>query len=152
MIRYTSYIILKAMTYKFDGFNWLVRLHKGDLLIKSVAEIARKENVAGAWVMGLGAAAWAEVGFYDLKKQEYRWKKLDKTLEITSLQGNIGWEGDEPAIHIHGTFADENMQAFGGHVKELEAAGTVEILLHRWYDSKIQRKHDGETGLKLLDI
>jgi uncharacterized protein len=140
------------MTYKFDGFNWLVRLRKGDLLMRSLAEIAQKENVAGAWVMGLGAAAWAEVGYYDLEKQEYRWKKLDKTLEITSLQGNIGWDGDEPAIHIHGTFSDENMQAFGGHVKELEAAGTVELLLHRWYDSKIRRKLDGETGLKLLDI
>lgn len=140
------------MTYKFDGFNWLVRLQKGDLLMESLAEIAKKENMAGAWVMGLGAAKGVELGYYDLEKQKYQWKKLNQTLEITSLQGNIGWEGGEPAIHIHGSFSDENMQAFGGHVKELEAAGTVEMLLHRWYSDKIQRKPDEETGLKLLDV
>jgi hypothetical protein len=140
------------MTYKFDGFNWLVRLQKGDLLMQSLSEIAKKENIAGAWVMGLGAASWAELGYYHLDKKLYQWKKLDKTLEITSLQGNIGWDGGQPAIHIHGSFSDENMQAFGGHVKELEAAGTVELLLHRWYADKIQRKPDSGTGLKLLDI
>lgn len=140
------------MTYRFDGFNWLVRLQKGDLLMKSLSQVAKEENMVGAWVMGLGAASWAELGYYDLKDQQYRWKKLDRTLEITSLQGNIGWEGGEPAIHIHGSFSDENMQAFGGHVKELEAAGTVEMLLHRWYSDKIQRKPDEQTGLKLLDI
>lgn len=140
------------MTYKFDGFNWLVRLERGDLLMQSLNEIAKKQNIAGAWIMGLGAATRAELGFYDLDKKQYQWKKLDKLMEITSLQGNLGWDDGRPAIHIHATLSDENMQAFGGHVKELEAGGTVEILLHRWYSGKIQRKTDESTGLKLLDL
>lgn len=140
------------MRYKFDGYNWLVRLEKGEQLIASLTELVKKENIQAAWISGLGAAQQAELGFYKLDDKEYSWKAFDQLLEITGLQGNISWMDGEPKLHIHGNFSDENMQTFGGHVKELTVGGTCELLLHRIYVSKLSRKHDDAVGLPLLDI
>ena len=140
------------MKFQFDGFNWLVRLEKGELLTESLIKLIRDEKITGAWVSGLGGAQWAELGFYDLPAKQYKWQKIGRALEITSLQGNVAWSGEEPILHIHGSFSDENMQALGGHVKELEVAGTCEILLHRWYKQGLNRSQDDEVGLKLIDL
>lgn len=140
------------MKWKFDGYNWLVRIEKGEKLVETLTRLVKNENIKGAWISGLGGAEWAELGFYDLPTKAYKWQKLDRPLEITNLQGNVSWDGEEPVLHIHGTFSDENLQAYGGHVKELEVAGTCEILLHKWYEQGLARSQDDETGLKLLDL
>jgi uncharacterized protein len=140
------------MVYKFDGFNWLVRFERGELLVEGLTQLVRHEKVQGAWVVGLGAAEWAELGFYDLDKQEYHWKRFDQLMEITSIQGNIAWEDEEPVLHLHGTFADKSMQALGGHIKELQVGGTCEVLLHRWYADRLTRRQDPDTKLKLLNL
>lgn len=139
------------MKYTFDGYNWIVRLDKGEQLVASLTELVKKENIKGAWISGMGGALEAEIGFYQLEAKEYQWRKLDQLLEITSLQGNISWIDSEPMLHIHGTFSDENMQAFGGHVKELTVGGTCELLLHT-VQTELTRSHDDEIGLKLLDL
>ncbi len=140
------------MKYRFDGYNWLVRLEKGEKLVETLTQVVKDQKVGGAWISGLGACAWAEVGYYDLDAKQYEFKKLDGPLEILGLQGNVAWQNNEPVLHIHGTFSDKEMKAFGGHIKELEVAGTCEVLLHRWYESGLARKIDGETGLNLLDL
>jgi predicted DNA-binding protein with PD1-like motif len=141
------------MKYRFDGYNWLVRFDKGERLVEGLTQLVRQEDIRGAWISGLGGALSAELGFYNLETQEYEWKKFDQLMEITNLQGNVAWQDDEPILHIHGTFSDKNMQAFGGHVKELVVGGTCEVLLHRWYEEEgLGRDKDQLTGLNLLDL
>lgn len=138
------------MIYKSDGHNWLVRLEKDELLVENLTKLIKQENIQGAWLNGLGAALWAELGFYDLDAQEYQWKKLEELLEITSLQGNVSWLDNEPALHIHGTFGNRDMRVLGGHVRELAVGGTCEVLLQVWQDGGLSRSKDGQTGLNLL--
>jgi hypothetical protein len=140
------------MKAQFDGYNWLVRLDRGELMIKELTQFVKDQKIGAAWLSILGAAEWAELGFYDLKNKSFVWKKLDFELEITALQGNLAWEGEEPILHIHGSFSDKNMQGYGGHVKELEVGGTCEILIHHWSKDKLTRSFDADTGLKLLDL
>lgn len=140
------------MKHSYDGYNWSVRLDKGELLAKSLKMLAKEQNIRGAWISGLGAASWAELGFYDLEAQRYLWKKFSAPLEITALTGNIAWEKDEPVLHVHVTLAGTDMLAVGGHLKELEVAGTCEIFLHRWFKEGLSRSQDEQTGLKLLDL
>ena len=139
------------MKYKFDGYNWLVRLEKGEQLIASLTQLVKDEEIKGAWISGLGGSLSVELGFYMLEKQVYNFKVFDQLLEITSLQGNVSWHEGEPKLHIHGSFSDENMQAIGGHVKELTVGGTCEIMLHA-VQADLVRKHNDEIGLDLLDI
>ena len=141
------------MTYQFDGYNYFVKLEKGEKLVSSLTQLVKDEQIAGAWLSGLGAALSVELGYYDLDTQEYLWKHLDETLEITALTGNIAWSEDKPAIHVHGSFSDRDMNGYGGHVKELVVGGTCELFLHLKQGSdKLKRKTDPDTGLNLLDI
>lgn len=140
------------MKYKYDGYNWLVRLEKGEAVVAGLTELVKSQKIDGAWLSGIGACLSAELGSYNLETKQYNWQKFNEPLEILSLQGNLSWQADEPVLHIHGSFSNRQMQAFGGHVKELEVAGTCEILIHRWYDSGLKRKIDNSTGLNLLDL
>lgn len=140
------------MKYAPDDRGWIIRLQKGELLVENLTKLVKDQNIRGAWISGLGASLWVELGFYDLEKKQYIWKKFDSELEITGIHGNVSWEGDAPLLHMHGTFSDRNMQAFGGHIKDLQAGGTVEIMLHHWRGKALTRSLDSETSLKLLDL
>lgn len=120
--------------------------------MENLIKFAQKEKPRGGWISAIGGAAWAELAFYDLKAKGYEWKRYDKNLEITSLQGNIAWDGKTPVIHLHGTLSDVNMQTIGGHIKELEINGTCELFVHNWFQDKLTRSQDDQTGLKLLDL
>lgn len=140
------------MKYSFDGYNWLVSLEKGEKLMENLIGLIDKEKIKGGWVSAIGAAISAELGYYDLKEQEYRWHKVDEIMEITSLQGNIAWKDEKPILHLHGTFSKADLSCVGGHVKDLVVGGTCEVFIHRWYDEKITRSKNTKVGLDLLDV
>ncbi len=140
------------MKYLRDASLLIVRLEKGELLIEQLNKLIEKEQIASAWVNGLGGATWAELGFYDLEKQEYHWKRFDELMEITSLQGNIAVdEAGQTAIHLHGSFARSDMSGVGGHVKELAVGGTCELRISI-LSTPLVRRGDAKVGLNLLDV
>jgi uncharacterized protein len=140
------------MTYRFDGYNYIVRLQKDELLVASLTEFAQQQNLKGTWLNGLGGAQWAELGFYDLDQKQYQWQRFDELMEVTSLQGNLAWKDDKPVWHIHGTLSGRDFQAVGGHVKELCVGGTIELHLHTIFGDQLTRTQDDQTGLSLLEL
>ena len=141
------------MGYKFDGYNWFGALKKGDELVSSLTDFAVKEKIKGAWIFAVGACDRVEAGYYDLKSKTYKFKSYNQDLEILSIQGNISWNGDEPVIHLHGTFAGEDGKAFGGHIKSLKVSITCEVFVHDWFgEVKINRQPNDQIGLNLLDL
>lgn len=140
------------MKYQHDGYNWLVRLQKGEKLIESLTKLAKEENLPSCWLNAIGAASSVELGYYNLEKQEYQWHELNELMEITGLQGNLTFNRDQPNFHLHGTFSKRDLSVVGGHVKDLVVAGTCEVLLHKWYADKLTRSKDDEVGLNLLNL
>lgn len=140
------------MKSRFDGYNWVIILERGELLMDSLSKFAKENNVSGGFVSGLGGAAWAELGFYHLDKKQYSWKKFNQLMEVTSLNGNLALKDGEPVWHIHTTLSDENLQAIGGHLKDLEVAGTMELFLHVIISGGLTRSHNDDIGLDLLDL
>lgn len=141
------------MTYKFDGYNYILRLQRGEKLIEKLSAFAKEQQLGSMWLSGLGGAAWAELGYYNLGTREYEWKTFSELVEITSLQGNLAWVDDEPVWHVHGSFSDREFRGIGGHVKELEVGGTCELFLHaRFGGETMTRVYNDEVGLKLLDM
>ncbi|MBX6334392.1 DNA-binding protein [Candidatus Saccharibacteria bacterium] len=140
------------MKYSFDGYNYLIRLDKGEKLTESLERFAAETKIEGAWVSGLGAALEATLGYYDLEKKEYVWRQFEGVREIVSLTGNLAYDEDGTFIfHLHGVLSDEQYQTVGGHVKDLTAGGTLELFIHRAYQPT-RRKLDENTGLKTLDL
>ena len=140
------------MKYSFDGFNYLIRMDKGDRLSECLRQFATETKIEGAWVNGLGAAQEITLGFYHPEKKAYDWREFSGVREIISLQGNLAFGPDgEFIFHLHGVLGDTDFQTVGGHVKDLVVGSTVELFVHRAYQPT-KRKFDDKTGLKILDL
>jgi uncharacterized protein len=140
------------VVHAFDGFNYLIRLDKGERLSEAFQQFAAETNIEGAWVNGVGAALEVTLGFYDLDTKKYIWKTFSELREIASMQGNFALnEEGKLMFHLHGVFSDRDYQTVGGHVKDLVAGATVELFIHRAY-KPIHRKTDPNAGLQTLDL
>jgi predicted DNA-binding protein with PD1-like motif len=140
------------MTYTFDGYNYLVRLERGERLAECFGQFFEKTRIDGGWVNGLGAAIEVTLGFYQLSAQEYQWRTFDTMMEIASLTGNLAKNNkSQMMFHVHGVFADRQYQTVGGHVQDLVAGATVELFIHRAYQPTY-RKFDENVGLQVLDL
>ncbi len=132
--------------------SYLLRLERGEDVIESLIEFARKNHIKGAMFHGLGGASHAAIGIYKLSEdREYHFTDFDGDLEIISMNGNISWSDDEPVVHCHATISGPDLQAYGGHVKSMTVAGTCEILLDT-RTGPLTRSLDEGIGLKLLDL
>ena len=140
------------MKHKCDGYNYIVRLERGEELISTLTNLVEDDNIPTCWISGLGASSKVELGFYDIDRHEYHWQTFDEPMEILSLSGNISWLEGKPNLHIHGSLSKKDYSSVGGHVKSLVVNGTCEIFLHKWDSDKLNRKADSEVGLNLLDI
>ena len=140
------------MVHSFDGYNYLIRLDKGDHLLEALERFAQETKVEGGWISGLGGALEATLGFYDLDSREYRWQQVDGLREVVSLTGNLAYdENGQPVFHLHAVLADAKYQTVGGHVKDMVAAATLEIYVHRAYQPT-KRAMDESVGLQTLDL
>lgn len=140
------------MVHSFDGYNHLVRLERGERFSEVIERFFAESKIEGGWVSGLGAAEEVTLGFYNLSSKEYKWRTFSGTMEIVSLGGNIAYdEQGKLMFHLHGSFANDEFQVIGGHMKDLVAGATVELFVHRAYQP-IHRRHDEATGLQLLNL
>lgn len=140
------------MTYVFDGYNYTIRLNKGEHLTAGMQDFFIAEPDATGTLSGIGGAQQTTLGFYDLQTKEYRWKTFNALLEVTSLRGTVAFGPDGALMfHLHGTFSDAEFCSIGGHVKDLVVGGTLELFLHRSY-KPLRRNKDPEVGLNILDL
>jgi len=139
------------MVSKQIGQDYLLRFDKDELLVATLLKFIKERGIHPSWLQGMGGALWADIGFYHLDSKQYSFKRIDKSLEIVGITGNITWLNNQPIAHLHVVVSDDNLQTYGGHLKELAVAGTCEILL-KSFDQAISRRHDEATGLDLIDI
>jgi predicted DNA-binding protein with PD1-like motif len=141
------------MTYTFDGYNYVIKLVKGERLAAALQAFLQAEpKLEGAWIMGLGGAQEMTLGFYDLETKTYQWQTFTGLYELTGLSGNLASdEQGKLMFHLHGTFADKDFKAIGGHIKDLTVAATVELFVHRT-QQPLKRKTDPQVGLQTLDL
>ena len=140
------------MTYSFDGFNYLVRLSRGEHLSEAFEYFITETKIDGAWVNGLGACTEATLGYFNLETKQYQWKTFKADMEVLSITGNLASdEAGKMMYHLHGVFGDEAYKTVGGHIKDLVAGATLELFVHRAYQPT-RRTGDPDTGLQLLDL
>jgi len=132
---------------KINDLTYLIRLEKGEEIIKTIAEFCQKNDIKAGYLQGIGAIDYLDIAMYNLDKKEYSSKKIAEPLEITSLFGII----TAKKIHIHITVGDKNAAVFGGHLQSGIISVTGEIILHKFF-GKIDRYKDEKIGLELMDI
>src|ERR1044072_5797353 len=132
-----------------DSNSTLLVLKRGEELHSVLADYARETGLTSAWLSGLGGAGKATLGYYSLETRSYQWQEFKGPLEILSLTGNLSMVDGEPFWHIHGSLSDTQLQAIGGHVKELTVGPTCELLITP-LSLALTRLPDDETGMKLI--
>ena len=139
------------MKYRLEGNKVLVVLSKGDEIFESLYKVVEELNIKFSWINGIGAADKITLGSYSSSLKKYIKKDFDNEFELASIMGNITIKEDAPFIHIHATIADEECNAFAGHLFSATITATCEIILNI-SDKPIYRKECNEVGLYLWDF
>ena len=119
------------MEYKVFEDTVLVRLDKGDEIVTSILDVAKREHLTLASVSGIGATDDFEVGVFDLERSDYDHVRFHGNHEIVSLVGNLTTKEGAPYIHLHITCAGEGGRVVGGHLFEAKISLTAEIFLRK---------------------
>lgn len=137
------------MDYKRFNNKYILRLEKGEEIVESLKEFAKKENVKLARVSGIGAVDKATVGLFSTSAKEYFSKDLTGDMEVVALNGNISTMDSEVYLHLHIALGDDNFNIRGGHLNSAVISGTGEIIIEI-IEGEIDRNLDEEVGLNVF--
>ena len=130
------------------GRSLLARLDHGAEIIGQITDVARERKIKAAAISAIGALSQADLGFYDQAGREYRVRRVEVPMEITSCTGNISLLEGEPFVHAHAVLADSSGTVLAGHL----VRGTIfaaELFLLELAEADLHRSWDKQTGLKL---
>ena len=137
------------MDARKHGSVHVVRLDRGEPVIASLQEYLGRARILGGSVVGLGAIAEAEIGYYDPVRRAYDRSRIPETRELLSLVGSISRLDGRPFLHAHVTLGAPDHSVVGGHLFEARVAITGEFVIQAAAIPSA-RLPDEETGLRLL--
>ncbi|HNQ35616.1 MAG TPA: DNA-binding protein [bacterium] len=109
----------------------IMRLQPGENLMERLVEAGRKYGVRlGVVVSGLGTTRKVRLGYFR-SPGNYDTRTFEGVHELLALSGGLRLEGNELKPHLHATVSGPDLQAWGGHLLELEAAVMVEVVLRK---------------------
>ena len=139
------------MEYRRFGGKIVARLNKGEEIMQTLGELAKKEGIKLGSVSILGAINKATIGcFNDVEKKFYS-RDYSGIYEIAGFAGTISTMDGQVYLHVHGTISDESNNAFGGHVKSAVVSATAELVIDV-IDGEVDRKFSEEIGLNLFEF
>ena len=139
------------MNHKRVNDKIFIDVSKGDLINKSLLEVATKENLTSGWINGLGAITNIEIGYYDIEDKVYVKKEFNEHYELLSLMGNISLVDNKPFIHTHISFSDTEFKVFGGHLFDARVIAAAEFCIFV-SDYHLHRELNCNIGLSLWNI
>jgi predicted DNA-binding protein with PD1-like motif len=135
-----------------DSVNWaLARLMRGDVLPDALIELARFQGWKSGAISAIGAVSDLELAYYDLPTKSYLSHKVEGTVEVVSMNGNLSIVDDLPFWHIHMVVSDSHGRCSGGHLVHCKIALTLECSIWPSFQY-VTREVDPELGLKLLKL
>ncbi len=130
----------------------VVRVDRGEELVRSLEALARDQGIRAAWVRGIGSLAWAELDRHDQDRLAPEPpQRFETPCELLGLEGNLSLSGTTPRAHLHVTLArrtDNGVDVIGGRLRAAEAFA-CELALECFDDLALARAHDDDTGLSL---
>jgi uncharacterized protein len=131
--------------------GYLMVLKPGDDVSAHLSELAEREKILGGSVSGIGFLEEVKFAYFDVQTKEYI-SKTYNDVELTNLTGSLAWKEGKPSLHIHGTVAGRDYQAFGGHILDSRVGrGTLELYV-TVFDKALDRIFDTEINANTLKI
>jgi uncharacterized protein len=143
---------MKAVVLHQNGQQtWALVFDKGDELITTLNDFARRERIDAAHFTAIGAFSETTLGYFDRERREYRRIPVREQVEVLTLAGDIALEDGQPKVHTHVVLGKADGTAHGGHVLDARVWPTLELVLVE-SPSALARRSDPATGLALIDV
>lgn len=128
------------------------RVFEDEDLAEAIKKRVEESGIKVGIFILIGSLKKATLGYY--KEGEYKPILLGGPLEVASCMGNIAVdEKGEIMIHAHVVVANENGEAFGGHLMKNSPVGaTAELVMIEGLGVNLQRVFDAKTKLKLWKL
>lgn len=139
------------MKVKVIENKYIIRLDKGEDVIKTLKEICKEYNISLGNITGIGATDKVTLGLFNTTNKKYYSKTLEGLFEITSMVGNVTSMDTEVYLHLHCNVSDSDLKVYGGHLNYCRISATCEIIIDS-IPSNLDRYFDEEIGLNLLNI
>lgn len=140
------------MEYKRYKDTIVVRIDKGEDIIKKLLELAVEEDILFSSISGLGAVDEVVLGIFDTENKKYISVTYTGDFEITSLVGSLSRKDGKPYIHAHMSIGNVITNKFvGGHLNKAIVSATAEIIL-TVVDMVVERELNKEIGLNLFKL
>lgn len=133
-----------------DAKEYAVIFAKGDEAFSGLMEFAERYHIASGHFTAIGALSRVTLGWFDLQKKMYRKIPVDEQVEVLSMIGDFALYQGKPALHTHMTVGHRDGRTSGGHVIEAVVNPTLEVFV-TVEPVPLQKKHDPESGLTLID-
>jgi hypothetical protein len=126
-------------------------LEPGEEVMETLQHFAVQHALKASRVSAIGAFERAELGYFEIDRQDYHRIPVDSQVEVLSLAGDIALDGEHPKLHLHAVLGRRDGSTVGGHLLKGIVRPTLEVLL---IDSPayLRRTCDPRFGLALIDL
>ncbi|MDI3311538.1 MAG: DNA-binding protein [Thermoanaerobacterium sp.] len=121
-------------------------------LLQEITNFITNENIRSGEIRIIGAVKKARFGYFNQSTREYKFIEKNEHMEILSAIGNISLKSGKPFPHVHIILADENGNAFGGHLMEGTKIFAAEFVIVDYGENNLERVDDDYTGLTLWNL
>ena len=125
------------MEYRKHQDTYIVRIDRGEEVTACLKKLCVEQGISLAQVSAIGAADRAEIGLYNVEKQQYIKTDLEGEMEVISMLGNVTVKDGEVYLHLHASFGLSDI--------------TCEMFV-RELPGRVGRAHDDVTGLNLFSF
>lgn len=139
------------MKYRRIDSTYIIRIDRGEEIVSSLLDFCEKQNIQSGSVTGIGAAENIELKYYIVGQQKYTSKIFEGEHEISALIGSVTRMDTKPYLHLHITIGNKQFQSYSGHLGRAVISGTCELFIDTT-TLNLDRRHDQDTGLNLLEI
>ena len=132
----------------------VARFEDGDDVLAGLSEIVRREEIRAAQFQILGGLRKGR--FVVGPEREGMppvpvWRGVDQSHEVVAA-GTIFWEGDEPRVHCHGTYARGDSVKSGCLREDTETFLVLEAVVTEITGVVARRVLDPASGMVLLQL
>jgi predicted DNA-binding protein with PD1-like motif len=132
----------------------VARFEDGDSILDKLVEIARKEDIRAAIVYLIGGITEATIVVGPDKEElppNPVWRTLTESHEAAAI-GTIFWEGNEPKIHVHGSYGKRDMVKVGCLRDKANTFLVLEAIILEITGVKAVRELDPKSNMVLLKL
>ncbi|TXT64702.1 MAG: hypothetical protein BAJALOKI1v1_530010 [Promethearchaeota archaeon] len=130
----------------------VARVYPDEDLIESITQVVLQSDITSGSINVIGALKKYTLGYFDIKKKEYKLHSFEEDVELISCMGNIAFKDGKPIIHLHCIVGREDYSVMGGHLGQPSIISvTGEVIIHET-TTPLLRENDPRFNLSLLKL